>query len=405
MLRYSIRDAFKSVFRNFSLSLASISCISITLIVVALALLTSFNVNKISDEIKSDVTVIVFLNLGVNDEEVNKFEQDLNAISNVEKGWDTKSPTERKQLFIEESGFGESIAEYIDNEDEIFHRSYEIRVKDIEKIDETVKEIEANSLVYRVNYGESMVKKLVDSFDLAKNIAYVVVIILVIVSIFLINNTIKLTIFSRRREISIMRVVGASNFTVKGPFVVEGFIIGILGSIVPILLTIFGYKEFYSRFGKGFVLQDTIELITPTEYLERYPQIQVAQPAISTWGAHGYSEVWLNPGNDYMYKHLHQAGERMVYLARCITSPTEVERKALNQCARELLLAQSSDWPFIVTMNTMVDYAHKRFKDHIGRFNALADMIDKHEINEEYLEDISYKDKIFPNIDYQIYAR
>ena len=102
MLRYSIRDAFKSVFRNFSLSLASISCISITLIVVAIALLTSFNVNKISDEIKSDVTVLVFLNLGVNDEEVNQFEQDLNAISNVEKGWDTKSPAERKQLFVEE---------------------------------------------------------------------------------------------------------------------------------------------------------------------------------------------------------------------------------------------------------------------------------------------------------------
>ena len=161
----------------------------------------------------------------------------------------------------------------------------------------------------------------------------------------------------------------------------------------------------YIMFKKLHYNQDTIELITPTEYLERYPQIQVAQPAISTWGAHGYSEVWLNPGNDYMYKHLHQAGERMVYLARCITSPTEIERKALNQCARELLLAQSSDWPFIVTMNTMVDYAHKRFKDHIGRFNALADMIDKHEINEEYLEDISYKDKIFPNIDYQIYAR
>ena len=261
MLRYSIRDAFKSVFRNFSLSLASISCISITLIVVAIALLTSFNVNKVSDEIKSDVTVIVFLNLGVNDEEVSQFEKDLNAISNVEKGWDTKSPAERKQLFVEESGFGESIAEYIDNEDEIFHRSYEIKVKDIEKIDETVKEIEANSLVYRVNYGESMVKKLVDSFDLAKNVAYIVVIILVVVSVFLINNTIKLTIFSRRREIAIMRVVGASNFTVKGPFVVEGFIIGILGSILPILLTIFGYKEFYSRFGKGFVLQDTIELI------------------------------------------------------------------------------------------------------------------------------------------------
>jgi 1,4-alpha-glucan branching enzyme len=189
------------------------------------------------------------------------------------------------------------------------------------------------------------------------------------------------------------------------------------GMVIPPIITcqydaeLYGHWWFegpyflYVLFKKIHYDQDTIELITPSEYLDRYQEVQVSSPAISTWGAHGYSEVWLNPGNDYMYRHLHQAGERMTYLARCITSPTALEEKALNQCARELLLAQSSDWPFIVTMNTMVEYAHKRFKDHIGRFNALADMIDKHEINEEYLEDISYKDKIFPNIDYRIYAR
>ena len=80
-----------------------------------------------------------------------------------------------------------------------------------------------------------------------------------------------------------------------------------------------------------------------------------------------------------------------------------MQERALKQCARELLLAQSSDWPFIITANTMVEYAHKRVKDHIGRFNALADMIDKNEINEEYLEDIEYKDLIFPDIDYTLY--
>ena len=165
MMRYSVRDAFKSVFRNFSLSLASISCISITLAVVSLALLASFNVDRISSEIKSDVTMIVFLNLGITDEAVDKFEQDLNAMENVEKNWEKKTAIERKELFVEESGFGEAIGDYIDNETEIFHMSYEIRVKDIEKIGETAKELEKNDLVYRVNYGESMVKKLVESFS------------------------------------------------------------------------------------------------------------------------------------------------------------------------------------------------------------------------------------------------
>lgn len=279
MMRYSVRDAFKSVFRNFSLSLASISCISITLVVVSLALLASFNVDRISSEIKSDVTMIVFLNLGITDEAVERFEADLNSMENVEKNWEKKSAVQRKEQFVEESGFGESISDYIDNENEIFHMSYEIKVKDINRIGETAKELEDNDLVYRVNYGESMVKKLVESFDLAKNVAYVVVLILVLVTIFLIVNTIKLTIFSRKKEISIMRVVGASNVTVKGPFVVEGFVLGVLGSIVPVLATIFGYRSFYERFGNGFVLSETIELIKP------YPLVAMISIGIVILGA------------------------------------------------------------------------------------------------------------------------
>lgn len=159
----------------------------------------------------------------------------------------------------------------------------------------------------------------------------------------------------------------------------------------------------YVLFKKIYHNQNTFELITPSEYLEKYPNIQECAPAISTWGAHGYNEVWLNPGNDYMYRHLHRAAERMHYLANTYQEPHPLQKRALNQCARELLLAQSSDWPFIVTHNTMVEYAHKRLKIHIGRFNALADMIDKDEINEEYLNDVHFKDLIFPDIDYRIY--
>lgn len=159
----------------------------------------------------------------------------------------------------------------------------------------------------------------------------------------------------------------------------------------------------YVLFKKIYYNQNTFKLITPSEYLEKYPDIQQAATAISTWGAHGYSEVWLNPGNDYIYKHLDNAAQRLCYLAKVYKEPYDLQRRALNQCARELVLAQSSDWPFIITANTMVDYAHKRIRDHIGRFNALADMVDKNEINEEYLADIEYKDLIFPDIDYRLW--
>ena len=94
----------------------------------------------------------------------------------------------------------------------------------------------------------------------------------------------------------------------------------------------------------------------------------------------------------------------MTCLAENYRTPYPLQERALKQCAREVLLAQSSDWPFIITGNTMVEYAHKRIKDHVGRFNALADMIDKNEINEDYLEDLEEKDKIFPDVNYKIYG-
>ena len=118
-------------------------------------------------------------------------------------------------------------------------------------------------IVYSVNYGETAIHQLVSTFDLIEKIAYGIVIVLVIVSVLLIVNTIKLTIFSRRREISIMRVVGASNLKIKGPFIIEGFIIGLLGSLVPIIATIFGYTAFYNNFSSGKI--SILTLTNPTQ--------------------------------------------------------------------------------------------------------------------------------------------
>ena len=118
----------------------------------------------------------------------------------------------------------------------------------------------------------------------------------------------------------------------------------------------------------------------------------------------GYSEVWLNPTNDYAHRHLHDAGDKMVELAHLFPNEKKkLKKQALNQCARELLLAQSSDWLFIITNGTMVDYAKKRIKDHIGRFNKLYSQLKTDTIDEEFLKDISKNDKIFPDIDYMIY--
>jgi 1,4-alpha-glucan branching enzyme len=150
--------------------------------------------------------------------------------------------------------------------------------------------------------------------------------------------------------------------------------------------------------------QDIVRPITPLEYLGRHDDLEVCQPPMSTWGAQGYSEVWLNTSNDWMYPHLDMAAERMVELARRFDDPGGLERRALDQAARELLLAQSSDWAFIMKTDTTVEYAKKRFRDHIARFDYLYRALSGQcRLEEPILRQFEGRDNLFPDLDYGVY--
>ncbi|MDR2772998.1 MAG: DUF1957 domain-containing protein [Elusimicrobiota bacterium] len=149
--------------------------------------------------------------------------------------------------------------------------------------------------------------------------------------------------------------------------------------------------------------QNIIKPITPIEYLDKYPANQIVQPASSSWGDKGYFEIWLNASNDYIYRHLHKAADRMIELTNRFPSADGVLKRALNQASRELLLAQSSDWAFIMSTGTMVEYAHKRTKEHILNFTRLYDQINSDQIDEGRLTYLENKNNIFPNIDYTVY--
>lgn len=160
----------------------------------------------------------------------------------------------------------------------------------------------------------------------------------------------------------------------------------------------------YTLFKKIYYDNCNFALITPGEYIDKFPEMQESRPCRSSWGANGYNGVWLNQTNDYIHRHLHKAGDRMVELAHLFPNEkNELKKLALNQCARELLLAQSSDWLFIITNGTMVDYAKKRIKDHIGRFTKLYYSLINDNLEEKFLNDINLKDPIFPDINYMIY--
>ncbi len=146
-----------------------------------------------------------------------------------------------------------------------------------------------------------------------------------------------------------------------------------------------------------------VRLATPTEYLAEYPINQVEVPSASSWGHRGYNEIWLNGSNDWIYRHLYAAADRMQQLADRIPAATGLKKRALNQAARELLLAQASDWSFIMTRGTVVEYATERTKAHLMRFNHLYRMLQNSGIDETWLATLEHKDSIFPRLDYRVY--
>lgn len=265
MLGRSVRDAVKSVIRNFSLSLASISCITITLIIVAVAVITSFNVQNFTQTIEKDMTIVVFLDNDATEEDKENVEDEIKRISNVEN-YTFQTKQEVKQKMQEESEVFKTVLETWSDEESPLKDTFQVKVKDVRKIKKTALKIESIDKVSVVRYGEDMVDKMVKAFSSVEKVTYGIVIALVLVTVFLIINTIKLTISARRKEIGIMRLVGASNITIKLPFIIEGMILGLFGSIVPVILTTYGYLAFYKHFD-GYLYSRLIQLIVPEPFI------------------------------------------------------------------------------------------------------------------------------------------
>ncbi len=261
----SLRDAFKSVIRNFSLSLASITCITITLIIIASALLLSENVKNFTNEIEKDVTIVAFLDSDVKNSTRENFETSIKKNLNIET-FTYKSKSDVKDEMAKENKTFSSVLSEWDDASNPLKDTYTIKVRDVKSIGDTAKEIEKLDGVSSVQYGEGLVEKLVGVFDAIEKITYIAAFALIVVTIFLIINTIKLTIFSRKREIGIMRLVGASNSRIKLPFVIEGIILGMIGSIIPILVVVFGYSTLYDYFG-GVLFSPVIKLVKPVPFV------------------------------------------------------------------------------------------------------------------------------------------
>ena len=259
ILTRNFRAGIRSVFRNFSLSIASITCITITLVLVAIAMVISANVDHFTKRLEETLTIVVYLKEDVTEEERNIIEEKIKGLNNYES-LIYKSKDDWKQEMIDSSEELGTTLSYLDTNPLL--DSITVKVTDIKSLSYAAEAIRNMEGVKSAKYGEDSVDKLVFIFDVVEKAMVVIVCALILVTAFLISNTIKLTIFSRRNEIEIKRLVGTSNFAIRQPFIIEGFILGIIGSIIPIIITIYGYILIYDHFD-GYLFSHIVELIKP----------------------------------------------------------------------------------------------------------------------------------------------
>lgn len=242
-----LREGSKSVIRNGWMSFASISSIMISLFILGVFLLLSLNVNYLAQQIENQVEIRVYLELGTTEEMIAQLNGEIAAIPNVKK---VQFVSKEEGLVYLREKLGESghdLLEGFDGDNNPLNDSFTIEVTEPREVAAVAQKIgqlndgKDPKPIYRVSYGQGTVESMFKATAIVRNVALVLVAGLALTAMFLIANTIKLTIIARRREISIMKLVGATNSFIRWPFFIEGALLGIFGSIVPVAVLLYGY--------------------------------------------------------------------------------------------------------------------------------------------------------------------
>lgn len=235
--------AFKSLRRNGWMTVAAISAVAITLLLVASLVASVFNINKLATDIESDVSIRVSIDLAANEDDQEDLQNEIADLDNVD-GVDYSSRDEELDNLI--GVYGEDF-DLFEGDDNPLHNVFIVHANNPEATSDLASQIEELNFVQDVNYGGAEADRLFQLTNTMRNVGFVVVGVLIFTAIFLISNTIRIAIFSRATEIEIMRLVGAKNSFIRWPFLIEGAIIGLIGSAIAAGITAFIYVNGFDR--------------------------------------------------------------------------------------------------------------------------------------------------------------
>lgn len=243
------KTAAKNIWRNGVMSVSSIFAVTITLILIGVIGMLAINIQDITYSVENSLTIYVQIDRELNDEQALKLQPEIEKIANI-KSITFSSKDEQLDVLIEkQNDEGKELFETYRKNNPL-GAAYVIEVEDAKQIETVANQIRDIEHVHEVSSGGTAATSLVNGLETVRNGGAIFVVGLTVVALFMIANTIKMTITSRQTEISIMRMVGASNWYIRLPFMIEGILIGILGAIVPILVIYFGYQMFYNAMGE-----------------------------------------------------------------------------------------------------------------------------------------------------------
>lgn len=257
-----MKDSIRNIGRNSWMSFAAISAVSITLLLVGGMLALLFNVNKFATDIEQDVSVRVYIDLTAEEKDQKELQKKIEKLDTVDK---VKFSSRDEELKNVVSGFGDSFNLFEEDENPL----YDVFVVDTKKPEltkKTAQTIGKMKYVSRVSYGDAKADRIFKVTKNVRNIGGIIIAALIFTAIFLISNTIRITIYSRGTEIEIMKLVGATNWYIRWPFIIEGALIGFFGAVIPVLIVVIGYLNAYKNVTK-FLAGSIYSLLAPQPFL------------------------------------------------------------------------------------------------------------------------------------------
>lgn len=257
-----VKEGFQNLLRNGWMSVAAISAVAVTLLLIGGLIAVLFNANKFASDVENDVSVRVYIDLAAEEEDVQELEGQIESIEEVETLEFSSREEELEQII---GGYGDAFTLYEGDENPL-RDVFVVNTALPEQTAAVAGEIEDLEYVSEVNYGGATADQLFELMDNLQIVGIIATVVLVVVAVFLISNTIRITILSRQREIEIMKLVGATNWFIRWPFIIEGALIGFIGAIIPVVIIAILYNTVFDRI-MGFLSGTSFAILPPVPFL------------------------------------------------------------------------------------------------------------------------------------------